>query len=401
MRILMINSVAASGSTAMICRTLSEKLCAHGVEVVIAYGRGADAPEFETHRIGSDADVYAHGLRTRLLDAHGFGSRRATEKFVKWMEDFNPDLIHLHNIHGYYLHIDVLFRALQKMNKPIIWTLHDCWAFTGHCAHFSSIGCDKWLSGCHHCGLKGNYPASLLRDRSAQNYQMKKQLFTLPRNMTLVAPSAWLAGEVNRSFMGNYPVRTIYHGINTAVFHPAPSHIREEHGLAGKKIALAVASVWNESKGLPEMLSLAEYLGQNWQVVLVGQLPGRMPPIPANVTCVPKTEDTSVLAAWYCAADVFVNPTHGDTFPTTNLEAQACGTPVVTFPAGGSPEGVYPPLRQELVCPDFTVQSLGRCVCRAACFSPVQRQKIAAWTAESFASDVFAEVYYRLYQSLL
>ena len=401
MRVLMVNSVAATGSTGMICRALWKKVTASGGEAVIACGRATAAPGIATHPIGTKMDIYAHGLQTRLLDAHGFGSRRATEKFVRWMKEYDPDIIHLHNLHGYYLNIGVLFRALREMNKPVVWTLHDCWAFTGHCAHYGAVECEKWRTGCHHCPQKHTYPASLLRDGSAGNYQRKRQLFTLPQDMTLVTPSSWLAGELANSFLNRYPVLTIHNGIDTSIFRPTPTDILGRHGLAGKRIALAAAHVWHNGKGLREMRRLADALGHPWQVVLVGKFPRRMPPLPANVTCISRISDPAVLAAWYSAADVFVNPTHGDTFPTTNLEAQACGTPVVTFPAGGSPESIYPPLRQRLICPDFQVQSLSDCVRRAAELTPLQRQEIAAWAAEAYELDKFTDHYYRLYQSLL
>lgn len=404
MRVLIINSVCASGSTGRICWNLSEKIRVEGGEAVIAYGRHGDVPAYaapHSRRIGTDLDVRVHGLMTRGLDAHGFGSRKATEEFAAWLRQYDPDIIHLHNIHGYYMHVGVLFKTLKDMKKPVIWTLHDCWAFTGHCAHYTHIGCEKWLSGCHQCALKKEYPGSLLLDRSAKNYEEKKRLFILPEHMTLVTPSDWLAGEVQRSFLGAYPVETIHNGIDTGIFRPTESDILKKYGLSGKKIALGVAGVWNESKGLNQMLRLAEHLGEDWAVVLVGLSERQIAELPACVTGLPKTADTGELAAWYSAADVFVNPTVADTFPTTNLEAQACGTPVVTFSAGGSPETVYPPMRKQLVCGNTQMETLAERVRYAAGLDKTQRQEIAAWAKETYNPNTYLEKYYHLYRSLL
>lgn len=404
MKVLIINSVCGYGSTGRICCDLAEAVRNEGGEAMVAYGRNGAVPEAAkrySRRIGSDTDVRLHGILTRVFDLHGFGSGNATRELTAWIRRFDPDIIHLHNLHGYYVHIGVLFEALRALDRPILWTLHDCWPFTGHCAHYSAVGCEKWKNGCHDCGMKRVYPASLLLNHAGKNYEMKKRLFTLPERMTLVTPSQWLAGEVRQSFLGKYPLATIPNGIDTEVFRPAQSGLRERYGLEKKKIALGVANVWSEQKGLSYLLALADQLGNGWAVVLAGLSKQQIRTLPKNIIGIPRTESPWELAAWYSAADVFVNPTLGDSFPSTNLEAQACGTPAVTFRTGGSPEGIYPPLREKMVCRERTVQALAECVRFAGALPSCERQKIMEWCAENYRKEEQTQAYLGLYRSLM
>ena len=177
----MINSVCGIRSTGRICTDIASELEAQGHQVKIAYGRENVPEQFQRYavRIGNDLDMRLHGVKARLLDASGFGSKSATKRFIKWVKDYDPDVIHLHNIHGYYINIEILFNYLKNSGKPVVWTLHDCWAFTGHCAYFDFAGCEKWKTGCYGCPLKKSYPSSILIDRSKKNYIQKKRLFTL------------------------------------------------------------------------------------------------------------------------------------------------------------------------------------------------------------------------------
>ena len=245
MRYLFINTVAGYGSTGRIAADKCRELNAQGHTCVLAYGRmitGCD--DIQTVRIGSDFDVKCHALESRLLDNSGFGSRRATIAFLKWVREFDPDVIWLHNVHGYYIHIGELFTYLRACGKKILWTLHDCWAFTGHCAYFDYVRCEKWQTGCHSCPQKHTYPESLLLDNSCRNYQRKKTLFTGIPNLTLTVPSHWLESRVKRSFLKDYPVEVIYNQVDKAVFKPTPGDFRRKYNLEGKKILLGVASVW-------------------------------------------------------------------------------------------------------------------------------------------------------------
>lgn len=340
MKVLMINVVCGIRSTGRICTDLATALEAQGHEVKIAYGR-EDVPEkFQKFaiRIGSELDVKLHGVKARLFDDAGFGSKAVTERFIKWIEEFDPDVIHLHNIHGYYINVDMLFNYLKKCKKKIIWTLHDCWSFTGHCVYFDYAGCDKWKTGCHHCVQKKEYPSCIGIDKSKSHYKLKKQLFTNIPNLTLVTPSNWLAGLVRESFMGEYPVKVIYNGIDTCVFKPTESNLREKYKLGNKKVILGVAAIWDRRKGLDAFIELSKILPSDYQIVLVGLSEEQIKTIPDNIIGISATNNVQELASLYTLAYAFVNPTLEDNYPTTNIEAIACGTPVITYATGGSVE---------------------------------------------------------------
>lgn len=342
MKILLINAVCGTGSTGKICGAIAQQYEEDGHEAKIAFGRDGFVPEqFQKYavRIGGDMDVRFHGIYTRLTDRHGFATRRATKKFLQWATAYNPDVLWLHNIHGYYINIDLLFRWIKsRPHMQVKWTLHDCWAFTGHCSHFAFIDCDKWKTGCHNCPQKGEYPASMLLDSSRSNYEDKRQLFTGIPNMTIVTPSKWLADLVKESFLREYPVEVVYNTINTDIFKPTPSNFRSRYGLEDKRIILGVASSWGPRKGLNDFVKLASMLDDRFRIVLVGITPEQAKGLPATILSIPRTNRPRELAEIYTAADIFFNPTYEDTFPTVNLEAQACGTRVVTYDTGGCKE---------------------------------------------------------------
>lgn len=338
MRVLQINSVCGVGSTGRIATDLYKVLEEQGHECLIAYGRGTAPEGINSYKIGTNLDNYLHVARTRLLDQHGYGSKKATIELVKKIKEYNPDVIHLHNLHGYYLNLEVLFNYLAESNKPVIWTLHDCWAFTGHCAHFDYIGCDKWKDECNNCPQKKEYPSSNFLDNSKLNFNKKKELFTSLQNMKIITPSKWLAKLVQESFLGKYNVEVINNGIDLNVFKPTPSDFRQKYYLEKKKIILGVASVWTERKGLSTFIELSAKLNEDYQIVLVGITEKQKNDLPVNIIGITRTNNIKELAEIYTAADVFVNPTLEDNFPTVNLEALACGTPVITYDTGGSPE---------------------------------------------------------------
>lgn len=338
MNILQINSVCGAGSTGRIATDLHKILITQGHKSTVAYGRDAARNCDQTIRIGSKFDNYLHLARTRLFDSHGLGASAATKKLIAQIKVLNPDVIHLHNLHGYYLHIGLLFDYLKEANKPVIWTLHDCWAFTGHCAYFDFVGCERWRYQCHDCPLKSEYPKSLFLDRSKRNYQQKKALFTGMQNLTIVTPSKWLATLVKQSFLQEYPVVVINNGIDLNVFQPTPNGFRRRYNLEDKLILLGVATPWSERKGYRYFLDLAKQLRPDEKIVLVGVSAEQIKQLPAGIIGFAKTASTADLAEIYSAADIFINPTLEDNFPTTNLEALACGTPVITFNSGGSPE---------------------------------------------------------------
>ena len=234
----MINEECGTGSTGRICTDIAAALESNGNEVKIAFGRNADIvpAQYSKYavRIGNDIDLKIHGLITRAFDATGFGSMRATRKFIHWIYQFDPDIIHLHNLHGYYINIDLLFSCLKQLNKPVVWTLHDVWPFTGHSAYCDAVGCSKWENGCENCPQMKVYPKSYV-DRSKRNWERKRNIFCGVTNLTIVTPSKWLAELVEDSFLNEYPVKVINNGIDTGKFHKVSTHLRSDLRLQRKK----------------------------------------------------------------------------------------------------------------------------------------------------------------------
>lgn len=332
MKYLFINSVSGFGSTGRIVAETCRHLTAEGHECRIAYGRKENgAVDIASIPIGGRLDNIIHGMENRLLDNQGFGSFFATLRFLKQAEEFDPDVIWLHNIHGYYLHIGLLFRWLKRSGKQIRWTLHDCWALTGHCAYFDYVGCDRWKTGCHHCPQKGEYPRAMLLDGSSRNYRTKKELFTGIPNLTLIVPSHWLEKRVKESFLGEYPVEVVYNTVDRQIFRPTESDFRERHGLTGKKIVLGVANVWDRRKGLEDFIALAGLLPESYRIVLIGLSEQQIASLPEKILGLPRTSSLTELAEAYTAADVYVTPSTEETFGMTVLEAECCGTKAVVY----------------------------------------------------------------------
>jgi len=338
--ILQINTTVNSGSTGRIAEEIGQTILAAGGRSFIAHGRPGQTKSVSI-KIGDSLDQQLHGLQTRIFDSHAFGSKRTTEKLVKAIASINPDIIHLHNLHGYYLHVGVLFNWLAKQKIPVVWTLHDCWSFTGHCTYFDSVNCEKWKTGCFACPKKKAYPSSYWIDNSKSNYQLKNELFNLPQTVQIVTPSKWLSSHVQDSFLKSNPITVIHNGVDTKLFKPIDaSKIRESYHLAGKNIILGCASIWDKRKGLDDFIALQQYLQHNQIIVLLGLNQQQIQTLPAGIIGIQRTENIQELAALYSTAAVFVNPTWQDNFPTTNIEALACGTPVITYNTGGSPEAI-------------------------------------------------------------
>lgn len=332
MKYLFINSVAGFGSTGRIAAETCRELMKDGHQCVLAFGREeANCGDIQTVRIGSPLAYKLHGVRSRLADDHGFGSKAATRRFLDWVRDYDPDVIWLHNIHGYYIHIGLLFAYLRTCGKEIRWTLHDCWAFTGHCAYFDYARCDRWRTGCHSCPQKGSYPASIGLDGSRRNYARKKQLFTGIPGMKLIVPSHWLESRVKGSFLREYPVEVVYNTINREIFRPTPSDFRQRHGLEGKTILLGVASVWDARKGLQDFIELSKLLDDSYRIVLIGLTQAQIDSLPDAILGLPRTNSMQQLAQSYSAADVFLNPSTEETFGMTAMEARCCGTECIVY----------------------------------------------------------------------
>lgn len=339
MKVLMINVMCGIRSTGRICTDLATALESEGCEVKIAYGRESVPVEYRKYavHIGSGLDVYSHAIKARLTDADGLGSKLATKKFLKWVGEFDPDIIHLHNLHGYYINVPLLFRYIIENNKKVIWTLHDMWSFTGHSGTCDMYNCEKWRTGCGNCPAYKDYPASL-RDKSLRNFIWKQNLFTRVKDMTIVTPSKWLAGLVKQSFLKDKKIEVIPNGIDTRQFRTLINDFKEFYGVQDKILLMGCATSWGEGKGLYDFYKLAEKLDKRFQIVLVGLNKKQISDLPYNILGIERTNSVKELTQIYSAADVFVNLTYADNFPTVNLEALACGTPVITYKTGGSAE---------------------------------------------------------------
>ncbi len=332
MKYLFINSVAGVGSTGRIAAEKCRELMADGHECRLAYGRAcANCDDIPTIRIGRELDFKVHGAMNRIFDNHGFNSAGATRRFLKQVRKYDPDVIWLHNVHGYYIHVGLLFEYLRFCGKKIIWTLHDCWSFTGHCAYFDYAGCDKWKTGCHHCPQKKSYPASVLLDNSEENYASKKYHFTGIPNLTLTVPSNWLADRVRNSFLAEYPIEVVYNTVNRSVFCPTVGDFRKRHGLEEKILLLGVANVWDERKGLKDFVEMAGRLDDRYRIVLVGLTEAQSRDLPGNILSIPRTDSVRQLAEIYTAADWYINPSVEETFGMTTLEALCCGTQAIVY----------------------------------------------------------------------
>ena len=334
-----INVVANSGSTGKIAEQIGLLANADGWDCYMAYGRWSYNSSLNLYKVGSKKDIYLHGLKSILLDRHGLGSKSATKALIYEIQKVNPDIIHIHNIHGYYLNLPLLCDFLAEYGKPIVMTLHDCWTVTGHCVHFQDIHCDKWKTGCYHCpNLKG-YPKSLFIDNSKNNWNIKRLSFQkiLPL-LTIVPVCNWLSDIVSQSYLKEAARKVIVNGIDLDVFKPIDnvSEIRTNYQLNNKFVILAVSNGWNSTKGLEDILWLRDKLSDEYVIVMIGVSPKQKKNLPQGIIGICKTENVKQLAEWYSMADMFLNPTYQDTLPTVSIEALACGTPVISYDTGGS-----------------------------------------------------------------
>lgn len=345
LRLFQITIEVNTRSVGRIAEQIGLRALSGGWESFITYSRYCGESRSEVIKTDSKLSIYGHAVMTRLFDRHCLHSTGATRRLVERIKEVDPDIIHLHNIHGYYIDMRVLFDYLSTAGKPVVWTLHDSWAFTGHCTNVRHGGgvCDRWLSHCNRCPQKGAYPASWFADRSYENFELKKRLFNSVSNLTLVPVSEWLLSMAGRSFLGGKNMVCIHNGIDIERFcrRDNRDEICRKFGIdAGKPYVLGVASVWSASKGLDDFVLLRRLLPDDVQIVLAGLDKRAISRLPEGIIGLGKTDSADVLAGLYSGAEVFVNPTHNDSFPTVNIEAQSCGTAVVTYDADGAPETI-------------------------------------------------------------
>lgn len=398
MKVLQINTVCGSGSVGRITVDIVHALEAEGSKGRIAFGRRSAPADVDTFKFGSNLDMGIHVLHTFFKGEHGFASEKQTKGLIEKIKEYDPDIIHLHNIHGFYLDTEQLFWYLKQAGKPVVWTLHDCWSFTGHCAHFDYAGCMKWKTGCENCPqYKSVYPYALFKDNSARNYRRKKKAFTGVPRLTVVTPSRWLAGYAKESYLGEYPVEVIPNGIDLTKFCPTDKGLRERLGFQGKFILLGVASMWEERKGYAYFEQLADRLSDSFQIVLIGLSKRKLKTLHPKIHGVMRTNSMEELAEYYSMADVYVNATLEDTFPTTNLEALACGTPVITFATGGSVESVDETCGK--IVPKGDTDALEAAV-RQLCEEPDKKEACLLKASHYDKNDRFQD-YLKLYHKLL
>lgn len=333
-KLLQIDCCLNMLSTGRITESIGQMMINKGWDCYIIHGaRGVKKPSC-MHSIQADYvwQEYLHFAESFLFDRHGLASRFTTRRLISKIKEIQPDIIQLHCIHGYYLNYKYLFEYLNTTNIPIVWTFHDCWAFTGHCAHFVTAKCTKWKEGgCSSCPLLNTYPKAIL-DRSKENFQLKKQLFSSNKDLHIIAVSNWLASFTRESFLGGKDIRVINNGVDINKFRPVEKKSSDKFRIIG------VASSWNEDKGLYNFYKLREYLSKDYLITLVGLTPEQIEKLPAGINGISRTESVEQLAKLYSEANIMVNPTYADSFPTVNMEALSCGTPVITYRTGGSPE---------------------------------------------------------------
>lgn len=333
-KILQINITANWGSTGKIAESIGMAALSKGWESYIAYGRWANTSSSRLIKVGNSLNKYLHFAEQRIFDNEGLCSRRATRDLISQIDEIKPDIVQLHNIHDHYLNYRLLFEYLNQTDIKVVWTFHDCWAFTGHCFHFVTAGCEKWKSECSECPMKNVFPKTVL-DCSKKNYELKKRLFSECKNLTIVPCSDWMASFVRHSFLKEKKIEVIKNGIDLTVFKPSKQRTAD-----GKFCILAVSNVWNQEKGLYDIYRLRSLLTSEYLITVVGLSKKQLKALPTGITGIKRTQNAQELVNLYSLANVLINPTYADTFPTVNLEALACGTPVITYKTGGSPEAI-------------------------------------------------------------
>lgn len=336
MKIVQINTVYEKGSTGKIVAGIQAESIRRGHQNIVAYRYSQGESADNVYYISTWLDCHIHNRIAKYTHRSGFYSFHKTAEFIKYLKKLQPDVVHIHNLHGSYINITKLFGFLRENRIKTVWTFHDCWPFTGYCPYFEISHCEQWHSGCGHC----LYGTNMLNKKSAaRNLQAKKGMIRAV-DLTVVVPSKWMESLAKNSFYSKSDIRLITNGIDLSVFYPIQPDIRIKHGISQTKhILLGVATVWNERKGMDVFSELARRLDQStFQVVLVGNAPQSFIDDNGLIVFIDHVDDQCELAKFYSSATLFVNPTREETLGMVNVESLACGTPVVTFNTGGSPE---------------------------------------------------------------
>lgn len=336
-KLVQINTVCNS-STGQIMHDIQAEAVNHGYDAISFVGRRKAYTDLKCEKFGNPVSFWSHVALNTLFDCQGYGSYFATKRLVRRLREEKPDIIHLHNLHGYYLHLPLLFRYLKTEFKgKLFWTFHDCWPFTGHCPHFVIAECDKWKKECYKCPQKMSYPISFFFDLSSRNYENKKRMFTSVNDLTVITPSEWLKHLVEESFFKSFDVHTVHNGIDTDIFYPyrdsqKTREILDKYNIPdNRKILLGVAGIWEARKGLDKFIGLSDLVGDDYIIVLVGLNKHRIKSMPGNIIGIERTENKVDLAVLYSMAHIFINPSMEESFSLVTVEAMACGTPVIAL----------------------------------------------------------------------
>lgn len=348
MKLLQINTTLNWGSTGKIAEHIGLLVMDEAGESYIAHNRNYTNPS-RSQSIAMGGETFARAACSfyNKFDRHGLASHRATRKLIRKIKQIKPDIIHLHNIHGRYVNYKILFRYLRSVDTPVVWTLHDCWTFTGHCAHYAPVGCEKWKSLCHHCPQLGAYPAAKYADNSKGNFLLKKRLFTsIADRLTLVPVSEWLGEQAQESFFGTSGchIKVINNGIDTATFTPTPcDDLNENYDINGRKVLLGVAMPWSKQKGFNDFIALRGMLPmEEYAIVLVGVSPEQKQSLPEGIIGIESTHNAEELAKWYSRADALLALSKAETFGLTVVEALSCGTPAIVYNTTALPKLTTP-----------------------------------------------------------
>ncbi len=396
MVVAQINFSCTWGSTGRICDSVSKLLSEQQIENYIFYIYGNNAHR-KTNYIKYGDFVYTkfQALKSKVFGNYGFNSYLATRKLINKLDQIKPDIVHIHNIHGHDCNFEMLFKYLKKKEVKVFYTFHDCWAFTGYCPHFTMVNCNHWLSGCGNCQLKKKH--SWFLDKSAKNFLRKREALS-NLDLTIIVPSQWMADLVKKSFLKDYPVKVVNNGIDLSIFKPKESSFyKKQNKLQNKKIVLGVALIWGVAKGIDVFIQLANSLSEDYQIILIGTDDKVDKFLPDNILSIHRTQNQQELAEIYSAADVFVNPTREENYPTVNMEALACGTPVLTFRTGGSPEMIDDTCGSVVECDD--VDALEKEIVRICTERPYTKEACINKAKEFDKNERFKE-YLALYERI-
>ncbi|MBO5480982.1 MAG: glycosyltransferase [Clostridia bacterium] len=339
MKILQINAVYGTGSTGRIVADISDTIKRAGGESFVAY-QSTIEPVENAFVMGSSFTRKVDALRARVFGLQAYGSKRATKRLLRWMDEIKPDVVHLHNLHSHYIHLPLLCKYLAKKDIPTVITLHDCWFFTGKCTHYTSAKCNKWQTGCGNCPqLKKDIP-SWLFDRTAKMWKDKKELFSAIPRLAVIGVSDWITNEAKKSFLQNAKIiQRIYNWIDLQTFYPREENIREQYHLPKDKFLIfCIGAGWNNRmEKWRDLLRLAQKLPSNMHIVLGGSVQSPQD-LPDNITSIGYIHSTENLAKLYAGVDAYVHLSREDTFGKVIAEAMACGTPAVVYNATACPE---------------------------------------------------------------